>query len=135
MLKRFFILSQDILNIYFHFFPEEIHILSCDWNFRPFQCRAGSYCEDPEISQGISALHGNALSFTPQGPEPLFHSVFQTFHRVKLDDKFKLSRFLSQLESSLVKAEESLHKYSSQCKQFGGLDVMLLNRLYGLVER
>lgn len=127
--------DQDILNIYFHFFPEELHLLTCDWNFRPFQCREGNACEDPEIAQGISALHGNALSFTAQGPEPLFHTVFHAFHAITLNANFSMKQFVEHLESALVKVEEATNKYNSQCKRFGGLDVLLLNRMYGLVEQ
>lgn len=130
----FEIFFQDILNIYFHFFPEELHVLTCDWNFRPFQCRDDSACEDPEIAQGISALHGNALSFTSQGPEPLFRTIFQTFHKTKLDGEFKLASFVEQLEKALWTAEENTRLSNSQCKRFGGLDVLVLNRLYGHLE-
>ncbi|CAL8102912.1 unnamed protein product [Orchesella dallaii] len=127
--------DQDILNIYFHFFPEELHMLSCDWNFRPFQCRAGSYCEDAQLSHGISALHGNALSFTPQGPEPLFRAIYQTFHWAKLDGNFSIVEFVDRLETALLKAEETTTAHNSDCKRYGGFNVVALNRLYNIVER
>ncbi|ODN03601.1 Glucoside xylosyltransferase 1 [Orchesella cincta] len=125
--------DQDILNIYFHFFPEELHMLSCDWNFRPFQCRKGSYCADAQLSHGISALHGNALSFTSQGPEPLFRAIYQVFHWTKLDSNFSIVEFVDRLETTLLKVEETTH--NSDCKRYGGFNVVALNRYYNIVER
>jgi len=119
------------LNIYFHFFPEQLKLISCDWNFRSFQCREGSYCAGPSLAGGISALHGNALTFTAQGPEPLFHTVFNAFHQLTLDDEFSLERFAEDLESILIKMEDTFH---SDCVKYGGFTLLLINRLDKLVK-
>lgn len=115
---------QDILNIYFHDFPEEVQLLSCDWNFRPFQCHRGSFCQDAEIEDGISALHGNALSFTENGPEPVFSAIFQEFLEIQLTGSFDIQDVIRKLESGL-----HFQKYQSPCANLFGFRSLLLRRL------
>ena len=30
--------DQDLINIYFHYFPEKLLLYSCQWNYRPDHC-------------------------------------------------------------------------------------------------
>lgn len=48
---------QDILNIYFHFHPQELKLLPCHRNYIPNYCRTENLC--PSISKiGVTILHG-----------------------------------------------------------------------------
>jgi hypothetical protein len=123
----FFFFLQDILNIYFHYFPDELSLLPCDWNWRPFQCREGSSCTGPRMTEGVSALHGNALSFTATGPEPLFQTVFHLFQTIQLHSNFSLETFIQDLDSALLRTEQAFP--TSDCAKYGGFNVMVLNRL------
>uniref|UniRef100_A0A7S0N7C0 Hexosyltransferase n=1 Tax=Pyramimonas obovata TaxID=1411642 RepID=A0A7S0N7C0_9CHLO len=60
--------DQDLLNVYFHQHPEELHLLdSCRWNFRPDHCYFISHCPD-HPDRKISLLHGNRGVFhKPEG--------------------------------------------------------------------
>ncbi|XP_023334739.1 LARGE xylosyl- and glucuronyltransferase 2 [Eurytemora carolleeae] len=55
--------DQDILNILFHFHPEKIYELPCHWNYRVWQCSQGENKCTSATDQGVSILHGNALTF------------------------------------------------------------------------
>ncbi|CAG7720869.1 unnamed protein product [Allacma fusca] len=125
--------DQDILNIYFHSNPEEVHELTCDWNFRPFQCRKGSFCQDLTLTQGISALHGNALSFTSEGSEPLFHTVFSTFQRLNLtfSDPIIVKQLVKDIQTRLGRLEG---RSTSDCSHFGAFNLLLLDRMNSLVQ-
>ena len=114
---------QDILNIYFHFFPEHLHEFSCVWNFRPWNCRRGSACEDVT---NLSAMHGNALSFTSEGSEPWFYTIFQQYKQLQLNDEFSVSNHMRSIEKMLNE-----HK-SSNCFRYPGLTQALFNRLQNL---
>ena len=53
---------QDILNVIFHHFPSDLHLLSCRCNFRPDQCLSlDDSC--PELDSNVDTpplmLHGN----------------------------------------------------------------------------
>ena len=71
--------DQDLLNIYFHFHPDELLVLSCDWNFRTDHCFfTNQHCST------ISIMHGSRGTFhTPTTPTSERFSVhtFQTLHR------------------------------------------------------
>jgi UDP-xylose:glucoside alpha-1,3-xylosyltransferase len=72
--------DQDLLNIYFHFHPDELLVLSCDWNFRTDHC----FFANQHCSTTISILHGSRGTFhAPTTPTAERFSVgtFQTLHR------------------------------------------------------
>jgi hypothetical protein len=108
--------------------------LSCDWNFRPFQCIPGSSCRHA-LFQGISALHGNALSFTQSGVEPLFYTVFDVFLKLEMKNEEDgnddvIVSLLDELESRLLLIEEKReNSKSSYCSKFGGFSTLVLHKL------
>lgn len=119
---RIHLADQDILNIYFHFFPGDLVELGCAWNWRPFQCRQGSECNDTEIG----ALHGNALSFTEKGSEPLFQAVYEAFSDLSLGN-VGMPEFLEGLEMGLVATEERWR--NSYCARYGDFSTRVLESL------
>lgn len=69
--------DQDLQNILFHDAPEQLLLLSCDWNYRPDHCRSMSTCRFAELG-GIGVLHGTRRAFH-DGKEPAFQAVYSVF--------------------------------------------------------
>lgn len=77
--------DQDLLNIYFHHYPEKLYQFSCAWNYRPDHCMYMSTCKDAE-EQGVSVLHGNRGTFH-NDKMPLFKAIYDSFHEISLVNK------------------------------------------------
>lgn len=50
--------DQDLINIFFHYFPEKLFQYPCEWNYRPDHCMYMSNCRSAE-ERGVSIVHGN----------------------------------------------------------------------------
>ncbi|KAL5288943.1 GXYLT2 family protein [Megaselia abdita] len=72
--------DQDLINIFFYYFPDKVKILSCVYNYRPDYCMYSPVCN---VSQGIRILHGNRGYFH-QNKQPLFKQIFDTIQTVDL---------------------------------------------------
>ncbi len=82
-------LLQDILNVIFHHFPSDLHLLSCRCNFRPDQCLSlNDSC--PDLDSNVDApplmLHGNRAACQdgwPFGSLPayLYKTAWNGFHK------------------------------------------------------
>lgn len=92
--------DQDILNIYFHFHPEQLHILSCEYNYRPDHCMYISLCKG--AVNGIKVIHGNRGYFHKPENQPIFSQIYYSFQKVK--KKHYISRYvdISKLNSNIV---------------------------------
>lgn len=49
--------DQDLINIFFHYYPELLYVFGCDWNYRPDHCMYMQNCKQAK-THGISVLHG-----------------------------------------------------------------------------
>jgi len=67
--------DQDLINIYFHHFPEQLYLYSCNWNYRPDHCMYMSTCKVAE-EKGVSVLHGCRSSFQ-NDKQPAFRAIYQ----------------------------------------------------------
>nr|XP_033782035.1 glucoside xylosyltransferase 2 isoform X5 [Geotrypetes seraphini] len=67
--------NQDLLNIIFHFNPERVYALPCQWNYRPDHCMYGSNCKGAE-EEGISILHGKQGVYHNEN-QPAFKAVYE----------------------------------------------------------
>lgn len=72
--------DQDIINIYFHFHPDQLYILPCEFNYRPDHCTYMSSCP---INDGIKILHGNRGSFHNSEIQPIFHQIYDAIQKVR----------------------------------------------------
>jgi UDP-xylose:glucoside alpha-1,3-xylosyltransferase len=74
--------DQDLMNIYFHHHPDELLVLSCDWNYRTDHCFwVNQHCT---TAAGIRILHGSRGTFhAPVSPIAEQYSVrtWQTLYR------------------------------------------------------
>ncbi|XP_070508711.1 glucoside xylosyltransferase 2 isoform X2 [Chironomus tepperi] len=66
--------DQDILNIYFHEHPHEMHLMKCEYNYRPDHCMYTSQCD---ISSGVKVLHGNRGYFHKEGKQRIFREFYK----------------------------------------------------------
>ncbi|XP_067655590.1 glucoside xylosyltransferase 1-like [Haliotis asinina] len=96
--------DQDLINIYFHDFPEQLYVFGCDWNYRPDHCMYMSVCR-PAETNGAYILHGNRRAFMNE-KQPAFKATYDAFkeHRLGDDIQYKL---LVQVERNLEAAAKS----------------------------
>ncbi|XP_046380185.2 glucoside xylosyltransferase 1-like [Haliotis rufescens] len=90
--------DQDLINIYFHYFPEQLYVFGCDWNYRADHCMYMSVCREAETN-GAYILHGSRRVFL-NDKQPAFKAVYDAFkeHRLGDDIQYKL---LVQMERNL----------------------------------
>jgi len=115
-----------MINIYLHDYPEEAHLLSCDWNFWICKCLKRRKCAKAEIKGGISVLHGNERTFMENKREPLFHSIYRIFAQTELTSDFDLANLIGRLELELSKQKVT---HSSPCATMKGFQELVLRRL------
>jgi len=123
--KQIKLADQDILNILFHYYPDLLYELPCEWNYRVWQCSQGdNKCQTAE-DNGVSILHGNALAFV-KGNEMKIQTVFESF------EQFEMGRnSLDQLYSWIVTGLEKVDREDlpSKCKNVPHIDNILLAQL------
>ncbi|KAK6171590.1 hypothetical protein SNE40_019745 [Patella caerulea] len=74
--------DQDLINIYFHYHPQELFIYPCEWNYRPDHCMYMSVCKGID-EHGVYLLHGSRRVMHNE-KQPAFKAVYKAF----LDHKF-----------------------------------------------
>lgn len=80
--------DQDVLNIYFHDHPDQLYILTCNWNYRPEFCMMGednNLCEEAR-SHGVSLLHGNRQVFQKDKVQPEFKAVYDAYQKYSFEE-------------------------------------------------
>lgn len=102
--------DQDLMNIYFHFHPNELYIYPCEWNYRPDHCMYTSVCEGAN-KDGAHVLHGNRRTMQNQ-KQPAFKAVYSAFKEYDFQEKLMIS-FLPMLLRNL----EAVAK--TPCGKFG----------------
>ncbi|CAG7820729.1 unnamed protein product [Allacma fusca] len=80
--------DQDLLNIYFHFHPQWLYVLPCEFNYGLHFChcfpdKVGSCsCRNAE-SSGIAVLHGSSGQFHSKDNQ-LFRQIYDTFTKLNV---------------------------------------------------
>ena len=70
------LLVQDILNTLFHYYPDTLYELPCDWNYRMWQCNGPENTCGPAAETGVSLLHGCGKEFVKvPSPAAMFHTL------------------------------------------------------------
>nr|XP_057944536.1 glucoside xylosyltransferase 2-like [Doryrhamphus excisus] len=83
--------DQDLLNIIFHYNPECVFALPCQWNYRSDHCTYGSNCQGAE-EEGVSILHGHRRVYH-NNKEPALRVVYETICDFPFEDKTLQSLF------------------------------------------
>nr|XP_057944523.1 glucoside xylosyltransferase 2-like [Doryrhamphus excisus] len=83
--------DQDLLNIIFHYNPECVFVLPCQWNYRPDHCMYGSNCKGAE-EEGVSILHGNRGVYHDD-KQPAFKVVYEAIRDFPFEDNMFQSLF------------------------------------------
>ncbi|XP_062600456.1 glucoside xylosyltransferase 1-like [Saccostrea cucullata] len=81
--------DQDLINIYFHFHPDELYVYPCEWNYRPDHCMYMSVCTGAERS-GAYVLHGNRRAMQ-NDKQPAFKAAYLAFKEYDFHQKMKTS--------------------------------------------
>ncbi|XP_031439101.1 glucoside xylosyltransferase 1 isoform X2 [Clupea harengus] len=74
--------DQDLINIVFHYNPENLYVFPCHWNFRPDHCIYGSNC-DAAKQAGVFILHGNRGVFH-DSRQPAFRAIYDAIKKMSL---------------------------------------------------
>ncbi|XP_058805814.1 glucoside xylosyltransferase 1 isoform X2 [Phymastichus coffea] len=105
--------DQDIINIFFHFHPENLYIFDCRYNYRPDHCMYGPVC-NRALKDGAIILHGSRGVFHNK-KQPPFYAVYQAMSQYQLDtDPYE--RLLFQMKDFVT--QESASKCSIVWKVF-----------------
>lgn len=74
--------DQDLVNIYFSYNPHQLHLLPCEYNYRPDYCMYGDkLCL---ATQGIKLIHGNRGFFHREETEPIFSQLYSAMRKVAI---------------------------------------------------
>lgn len=75
--------DQDLVNIYFSYHPHQLHLLPCEFNYRPDSCMYGDkLCL---ATEGIRIIHGNRGFFHREETEPIFSQLYSALRKVSSD--------------------------------------------------
>lgn len=102
--------DQCLLNIIFHFNPDKLLEIGCDFNYRPDHCMYMELCA-PAVESGVKVLHGCRRAFH-KDKWPVFKSVYQSIAAFNLTSDYEsivtdVSRRMEQFESSPTSCEGS----------------------------
>jgi len=121
--ERLKLADQDILNILFSSYPEKLYDLPCEWNY--YHCRHGfNDCHGAQ-QNGVSILHGNALSFV-RGNEMKLQTIFELFDEFQLGQD-SIEHLYTQIVANLGKVDQE--DLPSNCKAVAGIDRILLGEM------
>lgn len=76
--------DQDLINIFFHYFPEKLFQYPCHWNYRPDHCMYMSNCRSAE-EKGISIIHGNRGVYHNE-KQPIFKAIYEAIRDYQFGD-------------------------------------------------
>lgn len=95
--------DQDLINIFFHYFPDMLYQYPCKWNYRPDHCMYMSNCRSAELD-GVSVLHGCRSTFHTD-KQPVFKAIYQAVrdHQFESD----LGELLGSIATNIKSAERS----------------------------
>ncbi|XP_052221186.1 glucoside xylosyltransferase 2-like isoform X2 [Dreissena polymorpha] len=96
--------DQDLINIYFHYHPDQLYIFSCEINYRPDHCMYMSVCK-PAEKVGAVILHGCRRVWF-EDKQPAFKAVYQAFKEHYLGGSLRYD-LLASITKNLAAAEPS----------------------------
>ncbi|KAL3841328.1 hypothetical protein ACJMK2_019490 [Sinanodonta woodiana] len=88
--------DQDLINIYFHFYPDQLYVYPCEWNYRPDHCMYMSICHSAEKT-GAYVLHG-CRRVWHSDKQPAFKAVYTAFkeHHLGIDIQYGLLEMMKR---------------------------------------
>ncbi|KRF98821.1 uncharacterized protein Dwil_GK27957 [Drosophila willistoni] len=73
--------DQDIINILFHYHPDKLYVMPCEYNYRTGHCMYTRVCNTSHL--GIKLMHGNRHIFHNDN-FPLFKTVYEIIENYTL---------------------------------------------------
>lgn len=95
--------DQDLINIYFHFFPEKLLVYPCQWNYRPDHCMYMSVCRTAE-QYGAQVLHGCREVFKNE-KQPAFKAVYQAFQSHNMEQD--IGSLVNSMKENFAKVKDT----------------------------
>jgi len=115
--------DQDIINILFYYHPDKLHIMPCEYNYRPDHCMYMSICNTSHT--GIKLIHGNRGYFH-SNKQPLFKAIYSAIESYQLGTN-TYTNFLLPLRSALT--ERTVN--TSTCGKVARDSLLVANLLFG----
>lgn len=115
--------DQDIINILFYYHPDKLHIMPCEYNYRPDHCMYMSICNTSHT--GIKLIHGNRGYFH-SNKQPLFKAIYSAIESYQLGTN-AYTNFLLPLRSALT--ERTVNE--STCGKIARDSLLVANQLFG----
>ncbi|XP_032296689.1 glucoside xylosyltransferase 2 isoform X2 [Drosophila virilis] len=115
--------DQDIINILFYYHPDKLHIIPCEYNYRPDHCMYMTICNTSY--SGIKLIHGNRGYFHSK-KQPLFKIIYDSIESFQFSSSV-YTDFLLPLRSAL--RAQSVNE--SSCGKIAGDILFVANILFG----
>lgn len=137
---------QDLLNILFHYFPEELYILPCSSNFRPDFCLSlDTSCPDVVNTESISILHGNRqvcqsdhgsyfLDYVPKMIEFFSKNIKNAIYAIRIRNLLEEQRTFRTVYKTfrlhqMTSKDDLLNHFKEELEQTEGMDKDLCQRI------
>ncbi|XP_032597723.1 glucoside xylosyltransferase 2 isoform X2 [Drosophila grimshawi] len=114
--------DQDIINILFYYHPDKLHIMPCEYNYRPDHCMYMSICNTSH--SGIKLIHGNRGYFH-SNKQPLFKAIYDAIESYQFSSNV-YADFLLPLRSALI----AQHINESSCGKISSDILLVANSLF-----
>ena len=96
--------DQDLINIFFHYYPDKLYVYPCHWNFRPDHCMYGLNCEQAKKC-GVSIVHGNRGVYHNE-KQVVFKAIYKSIKDFEFGEDVK-GHLLSPMKQSIKDLESS----------------------------
>ncbi|KAI8505422.1 Glucoside xylosyltransferase 2 [Branchiostoma belcheri] len=105
--------DQDLLNIFFHYYPERLLVFPCEWNYRPDHCMYMQNCKSAE-THGVRMVHGCRRVFFNE-KQPVFKAIYQALEQHQLGTNTSL--LVEDMKAKMAAPEVQ----ASRCGQVSNL--------------
>lgn len=102
--------DQDLINIFFHYFPEKLFQYTCEWNYRPDHCMYMSNCRSAE-EKGVSIVHGNRGVYH-NDKQPAFKAIYNAIRDYEFGADLEDGLYKKMAENLNVESRTSCGKLS-----------------------
>ncbi|KAK3102305.1 hypothetical protein FSP39_010364 [Pinctada imbricata] len=112
--------DQDLINIYFHYHPDQLYVFNCEWNFRPDHCMYMSVCRGAD-RDGAYVLHGSRRVMH-NDKQPAFKAVYDAFKNHEFSSTIKY-HLIENIKRNMKKVADTNcgrvgHIFVKQIEQF-----------------
>ncbi|XP_033240141.1 glucoside xylosyltransferase 1 isoform X3 [Drosophila pseudoobscura] len=115
--------DQDIINIFFYYYPDKLFVMPCEYNYRPDHCMYMSTCN--MTHSGVKLMHG-IRGYFHTDKQPLFKIIYESMERYQLGSNTN-TNFLMPLRTGLN--QKSVNE--SSCGKISTEVLKMATKLFG----